>query len=367
MNRLTEARKIIDRVDGEMAKLFAERMQAVALVAETKKELGLQILDPAREAEVLSRNAERISDEDLKPFYVRFLQSNMEISRAYQSRLLGGMRVAYSGVNGAFGQIAAERIFPDAKLVSFPDFLAAYDAVESGDCDCAVLPLENSYAGDVTQVVDRAYEGSLFINGVYDLEIVQNLLALPGVSLGEITEVISHPQALSQCADFLRKLGVKTTSATNTAVAACRVAEEGRRDLAAVASLETAQLYGLQVLKSHINESNANTTRFAVFSKADRSPVGKDDHFIMFFTVKNEAGSLGRAVSVIGRNGFNLHALKSRPTKNANWEYYFYAEGEGDLSSPRGQAMLEELRNTCSSVKVVGAFERDAFLKEASV
>ena len=316
---------------------------------------------------MLCRNAERIQEEELKPYYVRFLQSNMELSRAYQSRLLEGMRVAYSGVNGAFGQIAAERIFPDATLVSYPDFLSAYDAVEGGECDCAVLPMENSYAGDVTQVVDRAYEGSLFINGVYDLEIVQNLLALPGTTLEEITEVISHPQALSQCADFLRKLQVKTTSATNTAVAACRVAEEGRRDLAAIASSETARLYGLQILQSHINESNSNTTRFAVFSKAERRPTGQDNRFIMFFTVKNEAGSLGRAVSVIGRNGFNLRALKSRPTKNANWEYYFYVEGEGNLFSPQGEAMLSQLKTACSSVKVVGSFDGETLLKEACV
>ncbi|MBQ4323489.1 MAG: chorismate mutase [Clostridia bacterium] len=367
MKRLEEARKIIDRVDGEMAKLFAERMKAVAMVAEAKKDLGLQIFDPAREEEVIRRNSARVEDEGLKSYYINFLQSNMEISRAYQSRLLDGMRVAYSGVNGAFGQIAAHRIFPDATLVSFPDFLSAYDAVEQGDCDCAVLPMENSYAGDVTQVVDRAYEGSLYINGIYDLEIVQNLLAVPGTSMSDIKEVISHPQALSQCAEYLREKGFKTTSATNTAVAACRVAESGRHDIAAVASLETARLYGLQVMEKRINESSNNTTRFAVFSRVENRPLGDENHFIMFFTVKNEAGSLGKAVSVIGQNGFNLRALKSRPTKNANWEYYFYVEGEGALSSDRGRKMLEELKANCAAIKVVGAYDREKLLKEEEV
>ena len=351
MKRLEEARKIIDRVDGEMAKLFAERMKAVAMVAEAKKDLGLQIFDPAREEEVIRRNSARVEDEGLKSYYINFLQSNMEISRAYQSRLLDGMRVAYSGVNGAFGQIAAHRIFPDATLVSFPDFLSAYDAVEQGDCDCAVLPMENSYAGDVTQVVDRAYEGSLYINGIYDLEIVQNLLAVPGTSMSDIKEVISHPQALSQCAEYLREKGFKTTSATNTAVA----------------SLETARLYGLQVMEKRINESSNNTTRFAVFSRVENRPLGDENHFIMFFTVKNEAGSLGKAVSVIGQNGFNLRALKSRPTKNANWEYYFYVEGEGALSSDRGRKMLEELKANCAAIKVVGAYDREKLLKEEEV
>lgn len=364
MNDLSEARKIIDRVDGEMARLFCERMRAVAMVAQTKKEKGLPIYDPAREDEVLRRNSARVEDENLKSYYVNFLKSNMELSRAYQSRLLDGMRVAYSGVNGAFGYIAAHRIFPEAKLIAYPDFLAAYEAVETGECDCVVLPMENSYAGDVTQVVDRAFEGSLYINGIYDLEIVQNLLALPGTTLSDVKEVISHPQALSQCSNYLREKGFQTVPATNTAVAACRVAESGRHDLAAVASLETARLYGLQVLEKRINESSNNTTRFAVFSRVENRPTGEENQFIMFFTVKNEAGSLSKAVSVIGENGFNLRALKSRPTKNANWEYYFYVEGEGALHGERGQRMLRELKENCSVVKVVGAYDKEKLLKE---
>lgn len=364
MDKLSQARAVIDRVDGEMAKLFCERMEAVRTIAQVKIEKGLQILDPKREEEVLSRNCARVRDEELKSYYVKFLTSNMEIARAYQSRLIEGMRVAYSGVNGAFAQIAAEKIFPDATLVPYPDFLCAYDAVRQGECDCAVLPIENSYAGDVTQVVDRAYGGPLFINGVYDLEIVQNLLALPGTQPDQIREVISHPQALTQCAEYLKKKGYKATPATNTAVAACRVAQMGRNDVAAVASLQTARLYGLAVIEKKINESNTNTTRFAVFSRAQNRPSGEDDRFIMFFTVKNEAGSLSKAISVIGENGFNLRALKSYPTKDADWEYYFYVEGEGNVYGPQGQRMLSDLRRVCSSVKVAGAYDREKRLKE---
>ena len=364
MKRLQEAREIINRVDGEMAKLFAERMKAVSMVAEAKRDMGMQIFDPAREAEVIRRNAALIKDEGLKAYYIQFLESNMAISRAYQSRLLDGMRVAYSGVNGAFAHIAARRIFPDAKLVSYPDFLSAYDAVEAGECDCAVLPMENSYAGDVTQVVDRAYEGRLFINGIYDLAIDQNLLALPDAKIEDVRQVVSHPQALTQCGEYLKKKGWDLIPATNTAVAACRVAEEGRKDLAAVASAETAALYGLKILEKNINQSRNNTTRFAVFSPVENRPTGEDNHFIMFFTVKNEAGSLGKAVSVIGRNGFNLKALKSRPTKNANWEYYFYVEGEGSLHSEAGTRMLEELKETCSAIKILGSYGRETLLKE---
>lgn len=363
MDKLNQAREIIDRVDAEMAKLFCERMEAVKTVAQAKKELGLQVFDPKREADVIRKNSLRVQDDELRSYYIEYLNSNMALSRAYQSRLMDGMRVAYSGVNGAFGHIAATRIFPDAAAVAYPDFLAAYDAVEKGECDCAVLPVENSYAGDVTQVVDRAFEGRLYINGIYQLEIVQNLLAVPGTSLEDVKEVISHPQALSQCANYLREKGFKTTAATNTAIAAARVAEEGRHDLAAVASLETARLYGLQVLEKHINESSNNTTRFAVFSRVENRVEGNENQFVMFFTVKHEAGSLGKAVSVIGENGFNLRCLKSRPTKNANWEYYFYVEGEGSLHGEKGKKMLAELKENCSSIKIAGAYQREILLK----
>lgn len=363
MDKLNQAREIIDRVDAEMAKLFCERMEAVKTVAQAKKELGLQVFDPKREADVIRKNSLRVQDDELRSYYIEYLNSNMALSRAYQSRLMDGMRVAYSGVNGAFGHIAATRIFPDAVAVAYPDFLAAYDAVEKGECDCAVLPVENSYAGDVTQVVDRAFEGRLYINGIYQLEIVQNLLAVPGTSLEDVKEVISHPQALSQCANYLREKGFKTTAATNTAIAAARVAEEGRHDLAAVASLETARLYGLQVLEKHINESSNNTTRFAVFSRVENRVEGNENQFVMFFTVKHEAGSLGKAVSVIGENGFNLRCLKSRPTKNANWEYYFYVEGEGSLHGEKGKKMLAELKENCSSIKIAGAYQREILLK----
>lgn len=356
MTLLEQARKEINRIDREMAALFCQRMDAAAKIAAYKKETGMPIFDPEREREVLRKNTELLEREELRSYYADYLQNMMDLSKKYQKRLLDGRRIAYSGVEGAFAWIAATRIFPVGNTVPYPDFRAAYEAVERGECDCAVLPIENSYQGDVTQVMDMAFAGSLYINGVYDLDVVQSLLALPGVPLSEIREVISHPQALGQCANFLRAHGIRVTETTNTAVAAQTVAQLGRRDLAAIASSETAALYGLNVVEREINESRTNTTRFAVFSRTPTTPTPADDHFIMFFTVRNEAGALGRAVSVIGQNGFNLRALKSRPTKDNNWEYYFYVEGEGNIHAPNGQQMLEWLQMACVRVKVVGSF-----------
>ncbi len=364
MTKLDEARARINRIDREMAQLFCQRMDAARTVAEYKQQTGMPVYDPEREAEVLRRNTEMLGREELRSYYSDFLQDMMDLSKRYQKRLLDGRRIAYSGVEGAFAWIAAKRIFPVGTAVPYPDFRAAYEAVERGECDCAVLPIENSYQGDVTQVMDLAFAGPLYINGVYDLEVTQSLLGLPGVHRDEITEVISHPQALGQCAGYLRAYGIKGTEAGNTAVAAQTVAKLGRRELGAIASRETAALYGLSVIDKEINESRNNTTRFAVFSRTPSAISPADDHFIMFFTVKNEAGALGRAISVIGQNGYNLRALKSRPTKDNNWEYYFYVEGEGNIHAPAGQQMLEWLKMACSSVKVVGSFVCEKKLAE---
>ncbi len=363
MSELQKAREIINRTDREMARLFEQRMDAARIVANYKKENGLPIDDFVREAEILKRNTEYIENPDYRSYYVSFLQSNIDLSKKLQHKLLDGMRVAYSGVEGAFANIATEKIFPDAKAIGFKDFKRAYNSVVDGECDCAVLPIENSYNGDVAQVLDLAFFGSLYISGIYEIEVVQNLLANEGANLSTIKEVISHPQALGQCAEFIREKGYTTIDAVNTAVAAKMVAESGRTDIAAIGSVEAAGKFGLQKIESHINESGTNTTRFAVFTRAQKPVSHTDNHFVMLFTVKNTAGSLGEAITIIGKHGFNLKALKSRPTKELVWDYYFFVEGEGDIESQSGKEMLKELQTCCNNLKILGRYEKEIFIK----
>ncbi len=362
MTELEKARSTINEVDREMARLFEKRMDAVKSVANYKRERGLQIFDPAREAEVISRNSKLIENGEYRSYYVNFLQSNMEVSRSFQHRLLDGMRVAYSGVKGAFANIAAKKIHPDAISIAYPDFKSAYDVVVKGECDCAVLPIENSSNGDVGQVMDLAFFGSLYINGIYDIEVVHHLLAVKGTTMDEIKTVTSHPQALGQCLDYIHRHGFNTVESVNTAIAARSVAESGRHDIAAIGSEEAAEQYGLKILQTHINEKSNNTTRFAVFSRTQKQDNSHDSRFILLFTVNNVAGSLGRAVSVIGNHGFNLRALKSRPTKDLIWSYYFYAEGEGTIASEEGKKMLEELKFCCNNIRIVGSYEKEIIL-----
>ena len=177
MDGLQEARKIINEVDAQMAQLFVRRMQAAEMVAEYKQAHGMPILDAAREEEVIRNGAERVERDELRGYYMDFMRDTMAISRRYQQKLLHGMKVAFSGVEGAFAHIAADKLFPDAQKIAYPDFKAAYDAVVAGECDVVVLPLENSYAGEVGQVTDLMFSGPLYVNGTLALSVTHDLLA----------------------------------------------------------------------------------------------------------------------------------------------------------------------------------------------
>lgn len=354
-NKLDEARKIINEVDSQMADLFVKRMRAAEMVFEYKKEFGLPIQDQKREDAVIEKNSALIEDEVLKEYYNIYIKNLMSVSRAYQYRMQGGQKVAYSGVEGAFAHIAAGRIFPDGKKVSHRDFKAAYHAVVEGECDVAVLPIENSYAGEVGQTIDLIFSGELYINGIYELEIHQNLLGTPDSTIEDIKKVISHPQALSQCHDYIKLRGFEAEDADNTAVAAKTVAHSNDKTLGAIASVETAQLYGLKILEPNINKRGENTTRFAVLSKVPaHSPALCNS--VLMFTVKNEAGSLANAIGIIGKYGYNMTALRSRPLRQHSWQYYFYIEIDGTVDTDAGRLMMEELNKVCDKLKIAGTF-----------
>ena len=363
MDKLIKAREEISNVDKEIAELFEKRMNAVRMVSEYKIEHGLPIYDAAREEALIERNSSYIENEEIRSYYVDFLRNAMKVSRQFQAKLMNGMRVAFSGVEGAFAFIAAGKIFEKCVRIPFPDFKTAYDSVVNGDCDCAVLPIENSTAGEVGQVMDMMFSGPLCVSGVYDLAVTHNLMAIPGTRLSDIEEVISHPQALSQCATYIHDHGFRQTQFENTARAAKYVAEQKSSRLAAIASVETAELYGLEIIEKGINERNVNTTRFAVLPRAavsEKETPGK--HSILMFSVRNEAGALAKVVNIIGQFGYNMRCLRSRPMKELIWQYYFYMEVEGDLTSEKGETMIKMLEPYCDKLRMLGSFRYPAVL-----
>lgn len=364
MDKLTEARQTIGRIDEQIANLFEERMNAVRLVAEHKKENGIPVFDNAREEFLIKKNSKYIQDEELREYYVSYQKASMDISKRFQRKILNGMNIAFSGVEGAYAYIASNRIFPDGNKMSYKDFKAAYEAVENGECECAVLPIENSNAGEVGQVIDLIFNGSLYCNGVYSLAIHHNLMAVPGTKLENIRKVISHQQAIDQCSPFIRKYNLETQTYPNTARAAQFVSMENDSTIAAIASRETAKLYNLEILKENINESDVNTTRFAVFSRSMHTSDAT--HSIIVFDVPEKAGALAKAVNVIGNHGYNMRCIKSRATKDEMWSYYFYAEIEGNLQSKRGKYMLDELSDCCKTLKFVGTFSEKSLNTKAN-
>ena len=359
MSKLDESREKINKIDEKMAKLFEERMIAAKEIAEYKKAHGLPILNKNREKELLENNIKHISDSTIREYYVNFLNYAMQLSKNFQARIFEGIKVAFSGVEGAFAHIACKKMFPNAKYVAYGDFAKAYKAVEIGECDVCVLPLENSYAGDVGHVLDLMFSGSLFVNQVYELEVIHNLLVKKGATKKDIKTVISHPQALSQCYDYISKNNFITLESQNTAIAAKFVAKGDDFSIGAIASSENAELYNLDIIESKINTSNNNTTRFGAFSRCaniTKSNAKTGEHSIIMFTVKNEAGALAETLKIIGSYGYNMISLRSRPMKELIWNYYFYVELEGNANKDEGQKMFEEMRTYCDKLKLVGTY-----------
>lgn len=357
MSDLQEARKKINEVDAQMARLFEERMDAVAKVAEYKLKRGLPVYDKDREKEVLDKNTAFLTNEAYQPYYTLFQQNVMEVSKNYQRQLMDGLHIAYSGVEGAYAHIVTRRVFPQGNSVAYPNFAAAYHAVEQGECDCLVLPIENSFAGQVGDNIDLIFEGTLYITGIYELPIQHNLLGVKGAKTEDVRMVMSHEQALEQCGTYIEEHNLECQPCRNTAIAAKKVAKMEDPSVAAIASKETAELYGLEILAEKINDSNLNTTRFAVLSRKKNDKQRLQGHFVMMFTVSHQAGALAKAIDVIGKYGFNMEAIKSRTLKGKLWQYYFYTEIEGNPYGRSGAGMVEDLKEYCDYVRVVGTYD----------
>ena len=344
MDTLEQARAEIDAVDAQLAALFERRMAAVLSVAQYKQAHGLPIFDAAREAVVLEKAAARIRNAALRPYYKDHVQNMMNIAKQYEAEVLGRNRAAYQGVEGAFAHIALRALFPHA------------EAVSRGDTAHGVVPFENSHAGDVSAVLDLCYNHpELWVVDVYDLPISQNLLVLPGTQLAQLRHVYSHQQAIAQSETFLKQFRLPATAMPNTAMAAKFVAESRDPSKAAIASAETAALYGLEVLVPSINTDGDNTTRFIVLSR-EKPTVG--NRFSLLFTLDNKPGKLAEVIQVIGRFGYDMESIKSRPLPHVPFDYYFYVELVGDPSADETAALLRELDHTCRTVRLLGVYTK---------
>ena len=262
------------------------------------------------------------------------------------------MKVGYQGTLGSFSQIASKELFKEAELFNYLTFNDVVKNVLNNKVDFGVLPIENSYTGEVSMVLDELFNSNVYIVGMYNLPIIQNLVGINGAKLSDIKQVYSHEQALMQCSKFLEELNVELISFANTALASKYVSELNDPKKAAIASTLTAELYNLSVLKEEINNNKLNTTRFAVISKSIKEI---HDHFAFMFTVKDGSGALAKILNEISRLDINLTAISSHSTHEA-WKYYFFCEAEGRLDSLNVIKLEEVLKEKCETFKIIGSY-----------
>lgn len=355
MEILEDIRRQIDEIDAQFTVLFEKRMELTMSVAQYKKEHNLPILNTTREEQVVAKNVARLQNQELAPYYADFLRHTMKLSKQYQTKILAENTVAYQGLEGAFSHFVTTTLFPHGELISTPSFEDVFELVEEGKAAYGVVPFENSTTGDVSGVLDLCYAHNCYVTQMYDLPVMQNILAVEGATLADIKTVISHPQALGQSKRFLESLGVEQKPFSNTATAAKYVAEAGDTSLAAIASLEAGALYGLVSLANDIATEAGNTTRFIVISK--KKP-NDGNRFSLLVNLENKVGQLAKLIEIIAAHGFDMENIKSRPQPHHPWEYYFYIELVGSQNSPEGEQMMQEISSVCLSSRLLGVYNR---------
>lgn len=374
---LAELRQEIDKIDDSLVSLFGARMDIAAKIAEVKKQTGAPIFVPAREREKLQEVAQKASPEMAN--YTRVLYSMLfELSRSYQSKHIGTLSplyhritqaiestpklfpqapmVACQGVEGAYSQIACEKIFKNPFIFYFKTFEAVFDAIEQGMCPYGILPIENSTAGSVNKVYDLMIQHNFSIVRTFRLKVDHNLLVNPGARLEDIKEIYSHEQAISQCGDFLQGLpGVNIIPVGNTALASEMVSKSGRKDVAALSSRACAELYGLECLASNVQDKGNNRTRFICISKNLEIYPGADKTSIMMI-LNHKPGALYKVLARLYTLGINVTKLESRPIPDREFEFMFYFDLETSIYSEEYIQLMCELDELCEEFKYLGSY-----------
>ena len=374
---LKDIRNEIDSIDRELVDLFCKRMDLAGKVAAYKTENNLPVYAPSREREIL-RNVAQMAGPDYGN-YTRVLYSMLfELSRSYQSKCTGTLSslnhqisnaieqtpklfprnpmVACQGVEGAYSQIACEKIFREPFIMYFKNFEGVFQAIDQGMCQYGILPIENSTAGSVNKVYDLMIQHSFSIIRTFRLKVDHNLLVKPGTKLEDIREIYSHEQAIHQCSAMLQELkGITVIPVSNTAVAAQMVAQSQRRDVAAISSRTCAELYGLSVLKSSIQDNGNNHTRFICISKNLEIYPGADRTSIMMI-LNHKPGALYRVLARIYTLGINVTKLESRPLPDREFEFMFYFDLETSVYSEEFIQLICELDDLCEEFKYLGSY-----------
>lgn len=383
MRDLQQCRAEIDRLDRQIVALFEERMAVCREVGAYKVAHHLPVLDEKRERQVLQAKAELLQDAGLRPQVIALFETIMAGSRSLQRRMvtetdpakagdleayqamrnwsgqpLTEQRVLYQGQPGAYCEEAAMGFFgDDCQRMNLKTWDGVFRGVKEGFGDFGVVPIENSSTGSINDVFDLLGQFGCYIVGEQIVPVRHCLVALPDASMDTITDVYSHAQGFAQCRPFLGEHHKwEHHEMVNTAVAAKFVAESGDSTKAAIASRRAAELYGLQILQSAINENVRNYTRFLIVAAEPRFPEDANKISVRFI-IPHREGSLCRILQIFAQAGLNLEKLESRPVPESRWEYSFYADFTGNIRREEMDRGIRELIDAASSFRVLGNYK----------
>lgn len=376
MATLEELRVRLDDIDEQIVKLYEERMGVCKEVGEYKVNSWAKVLDRQRERNKLADVASKATNEFNRKGIQELYEQMMSMSRKlqYQQMVEAGAlgrlpfiqidsleketaRVVFQGVEGAYGQAAMFRFFGEnCNSFHVRTFREAMEAIEDGAADYAVLPIDNSSAGAVTEVYDLLVEFENYIVGETILPVKHTLAGLPGTSLDDIQRVYSKAEALMQTTHFLDEhADWQRISVVNTAVAAKKIVEDQETTQAAVCSAYAAKVYGLSVLVEDINDVDSNSTRFIVVT--NQKVFLKDASKISIcFEVPHKSGSLYRLLSHFIYNDLNMSKIESRPVEGKNWEYRFFVDFDGNMGEPAVKNTIRGLREEAINLKILGNY-----------
>ncbi len=367
----------LDAIDAQIVDLMAKRMDIVREIGRYKAENHLPVLDSERERHKLAELSKQ-AGPDLASVTDALFSVIFDLSRSAQNRITAGESpikeqikraivetpaqfptrplAACQGVEGAYSQSAADRIFPSGSILYFNTFDGVFGAVEQGLCEYGILPLENSTAGSVNRIYDLMMERDCYIVRSARIKIDHCLLANKGAKLSDIREIVSMEQAIAQCQNFLKDLkNVKITPCANTAAAAKSVRESGRNDVAALSSRGCAELYGLTCLRESVQDRGNNYTRFICISKKLEIYPGANRSSMMM-VLPNRKGSLYRILARFNALGVNLIKLESRPLANTDFEFMFYFDLDVSVYSDEFLRIFDDLTGAVATLKYLGSY-----------
>ncbi len=371
---LKEIRNEIDEIDEQLIRLFSRRMDCSQRVAEYKLENGMPIFNPEREDQVLESVEEKAGKygAPARQLYATV----MELSRALQHDMLGSgeeiknkilsanksipynsesVKIACFGVPGTYAHRASRKTFPNAVPDFYPSFQDVFTAIQNGEAEFGVVPIENSSAGSVTDVYDLMLKYRFYIAAESHIAVDHCLAAKKGTSLENVSKVVSHQQALSQCSDYIRSRKLERHEYISTAAAAKMVSEQDDDTIAAICSEEAAEKYGLEILLRGFQNNPSNTTRFLIISK--NLYIEEDaDKISLCFSLPHTTGSLYSTLCRFAADGLNLTKIESRPMFGRSFEYLFYLDFTGHINTKDTMKLLCALSDELSEFSFLGNY-----------